>query len=464
MAMESIAKTLGTGSGIDIKALVDNLVEALFETKNKILKQKSDTLDVQISKLGELKSSITGFSSALAGLASGGTLMTQPTSSNTALLKIAALPGARLAGTNAIMEVRQLAQSQVASTDIYTGGSASAVPTGTLTLTFGTATVDNGAMTDFTAGPAAPIDITIDPAHATLAGVASAINAKQAGVTASILTDSGGARLVIKGATGASQAFTLSGIAGLEVGKDVTGSSINTVAQDAIVSLDGVQATRTTNTISNLIPGTRIDLVSAAPGTKVTIGTQAPTAAISQTITNFVDTFNEVYKQIKEATDPVDGPLRRDPVAKDLLRQLRTLTTQPLLTGVAAGAPATLADIGVGTQRDGTLSVNAARVATVLNDYPGELEAMFASGAGLIKAFSDISARATDAKVGLGVSLKNYTDAKDDVAEDQEKAAAAAETMRTRMTRQFAGMDAIVSAYKSTQSFLEQQVDAWNRN
>ena len=61
MAIESIAKTLGTGSGIDIGALVENLVSAQFENKNALLTQKNDALTAQISKLGEIKSGITGF-------------------------------------------------------------------------------------------------------------------------------------------------------------------------------------------------------------------------------------------------------------------------------------------------------------------------------------------------------------------------------------------------------------------
>ncbi|HEX8300373.1 flagellar filament capping protein FliD [Sphingomonas sp.] len=467
MAIESIAKTLGTGSGIDIGALVSSLVDAQFAMKNEALTKKSETLTSQISATAELKSGIADFATALTTLTNGTTLSTQPTSSNANILNVSALAGAKLHGLSASVEVRQLAQAQVASTNAFAAGSSYVAGTGTLTLTFGTATVSNGSMTAFTAGAAASIDITIDAAHSTLAGVVDAINAANAGVTASIMSDSSGARLVVKSTTGASQAFELKGstqLRELDIGRNETGSSINAAAQDAIVALDGVQTTRTTNSIYGLVDGVKIDLVSAAVGTKVMIGIKAPTEAVKQTVTNFVDTYNEVYKMLKAAVDPSTGPLRGDAAAKDLLRSLKSITMTNLVTGAAAGAPVSLSGIGVATQRDGTLTVDGARLSTALTSFPAEVEAMFAAGVGLTKTMNDIAARAVNKVTGLGASEATYTKKQSDLADDKQEAAADAEKLRTRMTRQFAAMDSRVAAYKSTQSFLTNQIAAWNRD
>jgi flagellar hook-associated protein 2 len=465
MAIESIAKTLGTGSGVDVTALVNGLVEASFANKNSALTAKTETLTAQISKVSELKSTISDFASALAALATGGTLATQPTSARTDILTVTRLSGAKLTGLNASVEVRQLAQGQVASTTAFAGGKETVIGTGTLTLTFGAATVANNAMTDFTPGPAAPIAITVDAANNTLEGVARAINAANAGVTASIMTDDSGARLVVKGATGASQAFELSGsgdLAQLDIGRTATASQVNGTAQDALLALDGIETRYATNSVYGLIDGVRMDLVSAAVGTKVSIGAKAPSTEINQTVTNFVETYNEVYKMVKAATNAADGPLRGDPAAKDLLRQLKGMTLSALLPDAAVDTPKTLAEIGLATQRDGTLTVDSARLAKVLTSFPGNVEAIFAQGAGLTKALSNIAAKATNSITGLGVSEANYEKAQDKVAEQQDDILAATEKMRTRMTQQFAAMDAKVAAYKSTQSFLEQQIKAWN--
>ncbi len=467
MATASITSILGAGSGIDTTALVSQLVEAQFANKNAQITKKEETLTAQISKLAELKSGISDFSAALNTLTSSGELKTQPTSSHTNILTIASTPGSDVTGTSAQLEVRQLAQAQVASVDPMAGGASTVVGTGTLTLTWGTAVVSGGTMTSFTAGSAPQVAITIDAAHDTLQGVADAINAANAGISASILSDSSGARLVVKGQTGSNQAFQLKGssqLTELDIGRNETGSTIDSVAQNAIVAVDGVQVTRASNTIYDLVEGTRIDLVSAAVGTKVTIGTKAPTEVLRQSVTNYVDTYNEIYKMVKAAVNPIDGPLRGDPAAKDLLRQLRQITLTALVEDVPVGSPDSLSGIGVGTQRDGTLLIDAARLSTALSTYPAQVEAMFKQSAGLAKALSEIATKALDKTTGLGASEANYAKAQTRLEDEKDKALAAAETLRARMTQQFASMDAKVAAYKSTQSFLTQQVAAWNKD
>lgn len=471
MAIESIAKTLGTGSGIDITSLVTSLVDAQFAAKTQAFTRRDEALKAQISAVSELKSGITGFDTALKTLISGGSLKTQPTSANTNIVKVSALSGSSVAGLATSVEVRQLATAQSAYSDTVADKTA-AIGTGTLTLTFGTATVADGEMTAFTAGAAASVDIAIDSANSSLEKIRDAINAKKAGVTASIMSDSDGARLVLKSATGATQAFTLTatedvgaeGLAALNVGVGATGTTIGATAQDAIVAVDGVPIHRSSNAILDLVPGVRLDLVSAATGTQVALGTTPPTAALSQAVTDVVATYNELLATLRTATDPVSGPLKSDPAAKTLLRSLASLTTKALVTGVDEGTPDSLSGIGVATNRDGTLRVDATRLATALSSYGDTIEAMFKSGAGLSAQLASIASEASSTKYGLGASAVRYTDAQSDLGEDQEKALAAAEAMRTRMTRQFAGMDAIVARYKATQTALQGQIDAWNSN
>lgn len=465
MAIESIAKTLGTGSGIDIKSLVDQLVEAQYADKNQAITAKTETLSAQISAASAIKSGISAFDSALKTLIQSGSLATQPTSSNSNIVKVSALPGATVSGLTGTLEVRQLASAQVTASASILDKTAP-IGTGTLTLKFGTAEMTGGTMTGFTAGSAAPIDIVIG-ADSSLTGIASAINAQKTGITASVLTDSTGSRLVIKSATGAAQAFTLDASAGdaaLQQFNIGVGSPVSAAAQDAIVAVDGVAVTRASNSISDLITGVKIELVSASVGSKVSLGTQAPTAALSQAVGDVVDTYNQLYAQLKAATDPITGKLKADPAAKSLLRAMSRLTTQSLITGAGASDVDTLAEIGVGTNRDGTLKLNASQLSAALLGSSDKVEKMFKSAVGLSGALSMITIEATGTKVGLGASEARYTKAQGVLADEKTKAASAAENMRTRMTRQFAGMDSAVSRYKSTQSFLSQQVDAWNSN
>ena len=472
--MSSISTTLGAGSGVDFTALASQLVDAQFAAKNAALTKKNTQLTTQISGLGQLKSGIMGFSSGLSTLVKGGSLATQPTSSNTTILNVSALAGAKLSGFSASLEVRALAAAQSAATTPVTDRTAS-IGTGKFTLTFGTGTVASGAFTGFVAGSGTPVDIPIDAAHASLDGIASAINAANAGITATIVTDAAGARLTLKGKSGAEQAFTLSatedsgapGLAALNIGPGATGTTIGTAAADAVVAVDGVSLKRSTNSISDLLPGVQLDLVNAAVGTVVTIGTKAPGAQISQAVSDFVETFNQLQSLVKSQTNATTGSLFGDPAARTLGRSLGQLTLTQLVSGAAAGAPKTLSDIGISTNRDGTLSVNAAQLAKALAANPAGVEALFAdgsgaSGGGLAAALAAISTSVTDATSGLGASAERYGKQQSQISVDQSKISTQEEALRTRLTKQFAGADARIAAYKATQDYLKQQVDSWN--
>ena len=469
MTVESIAKTLGTGSGIDISALVNGLVDASFANKNAQFEQKSEALTAQISGLARLKSGITGFSTALSSIARSGQLSTQPTSSNASILGVSLIAGATPPTSSTAVEVRQLAQGQVAFSNLIADRTA-AVGQGTLTLTFGNATVANGAMSGFTAGGGTPIDVAIDASNSSLDGIAAAINAKSSGVTASILSDVNGARLVLKGPTGEALAFEMTvaedaaapGLSALAVGRGATGTTVGTPARDAIVAIDGIAVQRASNTIFNLVPGVRLDLASAAPGTIVNVGTAPPTDGLRTVVDDFVATFNDLATVLREETNPLGGALSRDPAAAAMKRSLAAITLAQVDTGGVPGAPTTLAAIGVATNRDGSLRVDAAVLNRALADHPGAVEKLFNAASGIPARLSEIQRATVNTQTGLGGSEARYTRQQRDLSDMQTKALEQAEAMRTRMTQQFASMDAKVAAYKSTQSFLEQQVEVWN--
>ncbi len=481
----SIVQTLGSGSGVDTVKLVQQLVEAQFAVKNSQLAAKADTLTAQISAVSALKSELTNFDGALKSLVTSGSLTTQPTSSNSAVVAVSATAGARLAGLSGQFTVNQLASAQAATTNTAIPRT-TAFNAGTLTLRFGTdTTAGDPPVTTFTPGNTA-FDIAIGAGDATLDGIAAKINAANKGVTATVVTDGIGARLTIKGATGALQAFSLTGadtdpngtgasLSTLDVGRGSTGTTIGTSAADASVTLDGATFRRSTNTITDLISGVKLEL-GAVSTTPVTLGATAPTSALSSAVNDFVATFNQLQKIVATDIDPFTGVLRSDPTVTAISRSLAKLTTETLATPTATGAPRTLADLGVTTNRDGSLAVDSTKLASAITKYPDAVEALFAFGKGgasndgISGALSAIVKQATvanpvaDRDLSLNASTKRLTAAQADIVEAQSKAADLAVTTKTRMTAQFSKMDSAVAAYKSTQAFLTQQIDAWNNS
>lgn len=468
----SIVQTLGSGSGIDTGALVDSLVQASFASKNATLKSKEDLLTTQISSVAQLQSDLSGFAASLDSLVKGGTLAAQPTSTNSAVLTATALSGAKLANLSATVEVDRLATAQAAISKATFASRTTTVGNGTLTITLGTATVANGSMSKFTAGSAAAIDVTIDDTNNTLDGMAKAINLAKAGVTASVITDvDGTARLSIKGATGTASAFTVSGdttaLQQFNIGVGATATTINSTAGNAALKLDGVAVERASNTVSDLIDGVQLNLASASVGNPVTLGSTQPTAAIKQAMSDFVTTYNQIQSELKTQLDPITGPLKNDTATSALWQSLRGLTLLPMLRNQPTGTPTTLAELGVATNRDGSLTLDTAQLSTALTNNPDAVEAMFStgvlsSGDGLNAAFQSITLSSQSSLYGLAASTKTYTAAKTTVTKAETQATADAATMKTRLTQQYAAMDSKVASYKSTQTFLTAQIAAWN--
>jgi flagellar hook-associated protein 2 len=476
-AAQALFTSLSSGSGVDTASLVTSLVQAQFAAKTDALTKKSDTITAQISGASTLMSNVSQFAVALKSLATGGTLQTQPVSSTPGVLTATALSGAKLSGLSSAISVGQLAAGQIARTTTSVTDRTTALGTGTLTLTLGSATYTNDktAMTGFSAGAGTPVTIDIVAGSESLDGIAAAINAKAAGVTASVVTDAdGSAYLSLKGASGAAQAFTLAAttdptgnLAQLNVGVGAAGTALTSGAQNARLTVDGVTVERASNTIDDLLAGVKLQLVGTST-TPVSLSSTTPADALKGAVTDFVDTYNEMLKTLNEQLDPQTGPLHGDTAAQSLLRSLRSLTTTPILTGGAAGTPTTLGEIGVKTNRDGTLSVDTTTLTHALSVAPDAVEAMFAyssnSTDGLTAALNSISLNTSSTLFGLGASTKRYNDLASSVAKAQADISTQSDAMTTRLTQQYASMNAKVAAYRSTQSFLKNQIDAWNKS
>jgi len=389
----AILSALGTGSGIDVNNLVDQLSAAQKAPQQDLIDQRQAANTAKVSALGNMSSAIDSFASALGTLISGGSLFSQPDVSDSSVLTATALAGSRIGNLSAAITVSQIAAAQtLASASL----ASRAEPVGEGTLTIATA--------------AGSFNVVIDSSNNSLDGLAQAINKAGAGVTASVVTDTSGARLVIKGQTGAANAFTLSVADGTDSGLErfaydpdtAGGMDLKVSAQDAIVSLDGVEVHRATNSFTDLIPGVQITLKKAAPDAPVTMGATRPTAAIQQAVGDFVEAYNQLQQMINEAIKPAAdgtaGPLRGDIGVQQMQRQLAQLTTAVLSS--AGDGPHTLAEIGVRTNRDGTLSVDQTVLANALANNPDGVEALFNPSQSSSSPFLTIKSSVTGVKPG----------------------------------------------------------------
>ncbi|MBW7945884.1 MAG: flagellar filament capping protein FliD [Sphingomonadaceae bacterium] len=380
----SILTALGSGSGIDTKQLIADLVAAQRAGSDKVLAARQTAVDAKISSLSTISSALSAFSTALGSLVNSGALGRQVISSDTSSIALSLSGSSSPPSLSHTLEAMQLAQRQTVASAPVADRNAP-IGEGTLTINFGTLSGTFPTPAGFTAGTATPVTITIGPDNNSLVGLQQAINASNAGVTASIVEDASGARLVIRGETGAAKAFTIDADAGLEAfafGPGATGMTWTAEAKNAVVVIDGITVERPTNSISDLVSGLKLDLLKVTDG-PVTISSDYDAATLKTAVGNYVDVYNQLVSMLAEETRPgkdgaAAGALAGDRTTRDLKRMLADLSTKMLLTD--GGGPSSLAEIGIKTNRDGTLSIDDAMLTKAVTDHPGRVHDMFVPG------------------------------------------------------------------------------------
>ena len=449
--VSSIANSLGFGSGIDTQQLVKDLAAASREPKIERMTGLVQANQTRISALAQARSNLDGFADSLGQMVSDGTLRSTPTVSDDSVLSATARAGLSADNFAASVEVTQLARGQTIFSGVVADKGA-AIGQGTMTLTVG--------------GVAKTI--TIGAANDSLDGLANAINASGAGVTASVIAADGGYRIILKGPTGAANAFTLDtatpALSGFAYGSG-GGMTLGQSAANAEFTLDGIAFSRASNIIDDVVPGMSLTLKKAAPGQPVDIGASRPLDMIKQTVGDFVDVYNQLKKSLQSASK-MSGATQS---LRELERELQALVGKVL---TSHGSINKLSDIGIGSTKDGLLAVDTATLEKVLATDAGAVEAIFnprrdaahteATDPGIAFALDAIRDKAIGADGVMDRISKSLTAKSESLAEQLEKIEMREEAYEKRLEKQFGGLDAKLAALKATQSYLEQQIEMWS--
>ncbi|KMS57118.1 MULTISPECIES: flagellar filament capping protein FliD [Sphingobium] len=455
----SILTALNAGSGIDTSALVTSLVSATREPKQTAITSQQSLNSSRISALASAISSLDTFADALTEVLSGADYTGAVASNDASIASVSLLSGGSPAGLPAQLTVDQLASARVYSTGATSGATGSTViGTGSFTLT-------NAAGEDTV--------ITLDSSNNSFAGLAAAINAANTGVTARVVIDTQGARLVFKGETGADNDFTISASAD-DSGSILGGMSFTSSSAplNAKVTLDGVAYEYASNTIDDAIPYLRIDLNKASPGTTVTLSMSQPTAGLSDLLKEFVDAYNTLMKALNTATatgadSSSAGVLNGVAGVRDMKRQLAAITSTQL---AATGTYKTLADIGVSTNRDGTLTLDTARLASAMEADPEGVTNMVnpkvstTASPGLSALMDTVRDNIEQEDGPLKTAQARYDAQAEEFTKQLEDLDEKMTNYEEHLTKIYAAMETRLSALKATQSYLEQQIEVWNNS
>lgn len=369
----------GIGSNLDVNSIVSQLMSV--ERRPLVrLDQREISFQARLSAFGSLKSALANLQGATAALKNAAQFETRAAnSSDAAVVSATADRSAALGSFSVSVSALAQAQSLVAAGQTST---TAAIGSGTATtITFQFGTISGGTLTNgiysgasFTQSAEQPSgSVTITAANNSLAGIRDAINGANLGVTASIVNDGGATpyRLVLQSnATGADRSMkisvtgdaTLAGL--LSYDPAATQNLTQTVAaQDAAFSVNGLALTAKTNSVSTALEG--VNLTLAKTGT-ATVTISRDTAAAERRVANFVKAFNELNGLLNQlrSYDPATrqaGPLNGDSAVRSIQGQVRALLGQTLGSDLAL---ATLSQVGITFQRDGTLAFDSARFRT----------------------------------------------------------------------------------------------------
>jgi flagellar hook-associated protein 2 len=451
----------GLGSGLDTGAIVKALVNADKAAKQGQIDRGTTTNRASISGIGTLKSLLATFQKALTDL--GSTTSPQftgfsATSSDVKVLT-ATSSNTAVSGTYSV-NVTKLATSSKVASEAFAGGATSAIPSGTLTIT------QNGTSYPVTVG-----------AGATLQSVRDSINTQYqaSGLSANIVTDSFGSRLVLGSTTtGAGSDISASGIAGLVIDGSTPMAAVPTatssgaiggLAQDAVFTVDGLAMTSKSNTLDQTISGLTLKLVTTGTST-VTVASNND--GLKASIQKFVDAYNAVANAVTSLTKPsldddgkptVPAALTGDPLPRSLLAAIRG----PLSQTGAGDKLTVLSQLGITTdQKTGALNFDSTKFTAAMNDKKlgGEVQTLFTGTNGLIERMNNVIKPYTDTGGILDTRSTNLNVAKTRLAADQEALDRRVETLTAVLTKKYNDMDTLVGKLKATASNITSMFEA----
>ena len=318
---------------------------------------------------------------------------------------------------------------------------------------------------------------TINVATDTPAGIVSAINAANTGVTAT-LVDTGTAgnnyRIVLAGQTGSNGVFTLTSTP--DLGFHDTANALQT-AQDSVMNFEGLDITRSSNDISDVIDGATINLVSTT-STAVRLNITNDKSTLKTNLQGMVDTYNGLNTLFTTATSTTSeselgGSLADDTsMVRFLKDQIRTSIFADSST--KSGNISAMRDLGISVDKSGTMTFTAATYdAAVLASYDDIVtmltadtsnESLFTtSSKGLSQDIATALEAFTDSDGIVTTRSTNATTALADHKEELTKLEARMESVYQRYLTQFTAMESLMASMDATKDYLTGQLESLSK-
>ncbi len=418
----------GKTSGIDVSTVVSELMQVERQPEVQLQNQQT-TINSQVSALTSLGTQLTTLYNAENSLKDlAGAFSQNTTGSSDSTIVSATADNTAAAGTHSITV------SKLATTSSSYSGY---IPSGT--SLGGTQIV-----IQYGSDPAHPVKtdtINIPSTDTTLQQAVSYINSGSYGVTANVMTDSEGSRLVLVSKT--------SGTNGnLNVSSSAS-SFTESSGVDAQLTVDGVPVDSGTNTVTGAIPGVTLSLGAADANTPVLVSVQPDTTTASQAIQTFVDAYNAVIGSINQQytldSSGKEGVLAGDSMLRSLQSSLLSMITGSV-SGV--GQYVNLQSMGIEMQDDGTLQINSTNLSQALSSNFSDVQSFFQSASGWGQIAGTQMLQLTDPTLGpVAADINGLNQTNQGLTDQINDFEVRMATVQDQLTTQYGNLDALLQQY-----------------
>ncbi len=453
----SVIASVGLSSGINYDQLITNLLNIQRQPLYR-LQNKQAAYNDKISVYNELSAKLSTFKTAANTLRSESSFYVKTSSVSDTNVFEATVSNSAATG-NYSVSITALASGEK---EVHSGVASST-----------TVVNDSGTDQSFQYTYAGTQRTLTVADGTTLEGLRDLINndAGNPGTTATILYDGSSYRLVLTGDdTGSTNTITIDSgttIDGVNTTVDLTSTTFSETrtASDASFSVDGVSMTRSSNTVTDAMTGVTLTLKNAG---SATLSVTNDTDTISQNVQSFVDAYNDIVSYVSEnstysASTHAGDPLFGESTSRHILSRLSNIITSRV-SGLPEDLRA-LSQVGVSTNRDGTLSLDTTTLNGKLSSDLGGVENLFTdstSGIAIqVYNYIDDATDSIDGAVTIRIDgLESLVgDVSDDILDLEAKLSRTEENLR----RQFSALESLLSGLTSQGTFLTNLTNVWNQ-
>lgn len=432
----------GLVSGLDTASLVEKLV-SLERDSSRSLSAKQSDLTTQKSIVSSLNSAVAALATAVRGLdlASEGRPLTATSSDS----KIGvAVSSSATAGIHDL-RVKSLAASKVVQSKAFSSRDTAGI-------------VGNGGVNITVAGVSKSVSWNNSDS---LDSIAAKINSADAGVTASVMdvSGTGSFRLIVTAKdSGTAAAPTFSDTGGASNRLDfAVSTNVKVAAADAVVTVDGIDITRSKNVITDAFAGVTLTLNAvhdvADPANRTTISTDQK--SLTEKVKAVVTAYNSInsalhvqldYTGTKKGTNTLFG----DSTLRQLQQQLGTVMSNSYGTTGST----TLSALGISRDRTGAMTLDESKLAAAVASDPNAVSSLFVDN-GFASAVTTMADSYTLSGTGVfAAKTQSLTDRHSVLQTQIDRINRSADDLQERLEKQFNALEQAMSALTSQSSQL----------